>query len=52
MTSGASVPEILVTDLLNFLDMHGYNDVQEIKATEESLLFALPKELRKELNKG
>ena len=52
VTSGASVPEILVTDLLNFLDMHGYNDVQEIKATEESLLFALPKELRKELNKG
>ncbi|MCX6444897.1 MAG: 4-hydroxy-3-methylbut-2-enyl diphosphate reductase [Actinobacteria bacterium] len=51
VTSGASVPEILVTDLLNFLDMHGYNDVQEIKATEESLLFALPKELRKELNK-
>ena len=52
VTSGASVPEILVTDLLNFLDMHGYSDVQEIKATEESLLFALPKELRKELNKG
>ncbi len=52
VTSGASVPEILVTDLLNFLDMHGYNNVQEIKATEESLLFALPKELRKELNKG
>jgi 4-hydroxy-3-methylbut-2-enyl diphosphate reductase len=52
VTSGASVPEILVTDLLNFLDMHGYNDVQEIKATEESILFALPKELRKELKKS
>jgi 4-hydroxy-3-methylbut-2-enyl diphosphate reductase len=52
VTSGASVPEILVTDLLNFLDMHGYNDVQEVKATEESILFALPKELRKELKKS
>ena len=49
VTSGASVPEILVTDLLNFLDMHGYNDVQEVKATEESILFALPKELRADL---
>ena len=52
VTSGASVPEILVTDLLNFLDMHGYNDVQEVKSTEESILFALPKELRKELKKS
>jgi 4-hydroxy-3-methylbut-2-enyl diphosphate reductase len=49
VTSGASVPEILVNDLLKFLDMHGYNDVQEVKATEETLLFALPKELRKDL---
>jgi len=52
VTSGASVPEILVNDLLMFLDMHGYNDVQEVKATEETLLFALPKELRKDLNKA
>ena len=52
VTSGASVPEILVNDLLKFLDMHGYNDVQEVKATEETLLFALPKELRKDLNKA
>jgi 4-hydroxy-3-methylbut-2-enyl diphosphate reductase len=29
--------------------MHGYNDVQEVKATEESILFALPKELRADL---
>jgi 4-hydroxy-3-methylbut-2-enyl diphosphate reductase len=49
VTSGASVPEILVNDLLKFLDMHGYNDVQEVKATEETLLFALPKELRADL---
>jgi 4-hydroxy-3-methylbut-2-enyl diphosphate reductase len=49
VTSGASVPEILVTDLLKHLEMHGYHDVQEVKATEETLLFALPKELRADL---
>jgi 4-hydroxy-3-methylbut-2-enyl diphosphate reductase len=49
VTSGASVPEILVTDLLKHLDLHGYNNVEEITATEETLLFALPKELRADL---
>jgi 4-hydroxy-3-methylbut-2-enyl diphosphate reductase len=49
VTSGASVPEILVTDLLKHLDLHGYNNVEEVKATEETLLFALPKELRADL---
>ena len=49
VTSGASVPEILVNDLLKHLEVHGYLDVQEVKATEETLLFALPKELRADL---
>jgi 4-hydroxy-3-methylbut-2-enyl diphosphate reductase len=49
VTSGASVPEILVTDLLKHLDLPGYNSVEEVKATEETLLFALPKELRADL---
>ncbi len=49
VTSGASVPEILVSDLLKHLEMHGYNSVEEVKATEETLLFALPKELRADL---
>jgi 4-hydroxy-3-methylbut-2-enyl diphosphate reductase len=49
VTSGASVPEILVADLLKHLEMHGYHDVQEVKATEETLLFALPKELRADI---
>ena len=49
VTSGASVPEILVTDLLKHLDLHGFNEVEEITATEETLLFALPKELRADL---
>jgi 4-hydroxy-3-methylbut-2-enyl diphosphate reductase len=49
LTSGASVPEILVKDVLATLNEHGFNDVQEITAAEESLLFALPPELRKDM---
>jgi 4-hydroxy-3-methylbut-2-enyl diphosphate reductase len=49
VTSGASVPEILVKDVLATLSEHGYRDVQEITAAEESLLFALPPELRKDM---
>ena len=49
VTSGASVPEILVKDVLAALHEHGYQDVQEITAAEESLLFALPPELRKDM---
>jgi 4-hydroxy-3-methylbut-2-enyl diphosphate reductase len=49
VTSGASVPEILVNDLLKYLDEHGYSDVEEVRSSEETLLFALPKELRADL---
>lgn len=49
VTSGASVPEILVKDLLDWLAARGYGDVETVTAKEESLLFALPHELRKDL---
>ena len=49
VTSGASVPEILVKDVLATLAEHGFRDVEEITAAEESLLFALPPELRKDM---
>ena len=49
VTSGASVPEILVDDLLKHLSIQGFADVEEVRATEETLLFALPKELRADL---
>jgi 4-hydroxy-3-methylbut-2-enyl diphosphate reductase len=49
VTSGASVPEILVNDLLKHLKSRGFEDVQIVTASEESLLFALPPELRKDL---
>jgi 4-hydroxy-3-methylbut-2-enyl diphosphate reductase len=49
VTSGASVPEILVTDVLKSLTEMGFSDVAEVTAAEESLLFALPPELRKDM---
>ncbi len=49
VTSGASVPELLVKELLSDLAQRGFSDVKEITAMEESLLFALPPELRKDL---
>jgi len=39
----------LVTEVLKTLAEHGFNDVETITATEESLLFALPPELRKDM---
>ena len=49
VTSGASVPEELVEELLRDLADAGYGDVQQVKTAEEDLLFSLPKELRKDL---
>jgi 4-hydroxy-3-methylbut-2-enyl diphosphate reductase len=49
VTSGASVPEILVTDLLAFLAQRGFGTVEVVSAAEENLLFALPPELRRGL---
>ena len=49
VTSGASVPEILVKDVLAYLAEQGFSDVETVTAKEESLLFSLPPELRKDL---
>ena len=49
VTSGASVPEILVRELLEHLASLGFNDVEEVRAKEENLTFALPHELRRAL---
>jgi 4-hydroxy-3-methylbut-2-enyl diphosphate reductase len=49
VTSGASVPEELVQELLKWLEMHGFHDQQEVEAKKESLTFALPQNLRAEM---
>ena len=47
LSSGASVPEILVTDVLAWLAERGYGEVEEVTAAEEKQSFALPRELRR-----
>ncbi|WP_395246065.1 4-hydroxy-3-methylbut-2-enyl diphosphate reductase [Agromyces sp. MMS24-K17] len=49
VTSGASVPEGLVQEVLIDLADAGFGDVAEVKTAEEDLMFSLPKELRKDL---
>jgi 4-hydroxy-3-methylbut-2-enyl diphosphate reductase len=49
VTSGASVPESLVGDVLAWLADRGYGDVDEVTSAEEHLTFALPHELRRDL---
>ena len=48
LTSGASVPEVLVDHTLADLADAGYTQVEEVKTAEEDLQFSLPKELRKD----
>jgi len=49
VTSGASVPEDLVDGVLTFLAERGYPDAKAVHSAEESLIFALPPELRRDL---
>jgi 4-hydroxy-3-methylbut-2-enyl diphosphate reductase len=49
VTSGASVPEALVQGVLGYLADHGFPDAEAVHSAEESLIFALPPELRRDL---
>ncbi|MGO4958314.1 4-hydroxy-3-methylbut-2-enyl diphosphate reductase [Luteococcus sp. Sow4_B9] len=49
ITSGASVPEVLVDGVLEYLEGKGYPKAVEERIIEESLTFALPPELRKDM---
>ena len=49
VSSGASVPEELVEEVLAYLSRRGYGDVETIQTAEEDIQFSLPKELRKDL---
>jgi 4-hydroxy-3-methylbut-2-en-1-yl diphosphate reductase len=46
VTSGASVPEELVSSVLGKLAGYGFGTVEEVEAVEEHMTFALPRELR------
>ncbi|MFC9786357.1 4-hydroxy-3-methylbut-2-enyl diphosphate reductase [Rhodococcus sp. NPDC127528] len=47
VTSGASVPEILVSGVIDLLAEQGFHDVQTVTTANETLVFSLPRELRK-----
>ena len=49
LTSGASVPEDLVQGVIAWLADRGFPKVEEHRTTEESLIFSLPRELRRDL---
>lgn len=51
VTCGASVPELLVREVLEFLDQRGYSNVEQVTTTTETIQFALPRELREARNK-
>ena len=46
VTSGASVPEVLVRGVLERLAEYGYGTVQPVTTANETLVFALPREIR------
>jgi 4-hydroxy-3-methylbut-2-enyl diphosphate reductase len=47
VSSGASVPELLVQGVLDYLSERGFAEVQEIITADESLVFSLPRELKR-----
>ncbi|MRJ76594.1 4-hydroxy-3-methylbut-2-enyl diphosphate reductase [Aeromicrobium sp. SMF47] len=49
VTSGASVPDDLVQEVLGYLADHGHPDADAVRTADESLIFALPPELRKDM---
>ena len=52
VTSGASVPEVLVDGVLKYLTARGFPEARVATVTEESLIFALPPELRRDLKRA
>ena len=49
VSSGASVPEELVSEVLDYIATKGFGDVRTVTTAEEDIQFSLPKELRKDL---
>lgn len=48
VTAGASAPEVLVKEVIAAIDNWGFHTVREGEGAEESIVFVLPKALRKE----
>lgn len=46
VTAGASAPEILVNDVVNYLQAMGFHSLKEMNGKKEDIFFEIPKELR------
>ncbi|MBB0232562.1 4-hydroxy-3-methylbut-2-enyl diphosphate reductase [Streptomyces calidiresistens] len=49
LSSGASVPEVLVEGVMEWLAERGFDDVEVVQPVTEHIRFSLPKELRRDL---
>jgi 4-hydroxy-3-methylbut-2-enyl diphosphate reductase len=49
LTSGASVPDELVMEVLDHLAERGFTDVAEVTTADERLTFSLPQELKRDM---
>jgi 4-hydroxy-3-methylbut-2-enyl diphosphate reductase len=49
LTSGASVPDDLVLEVIDWLAARGFGEVAEVTTATEKLTFALPRELRRDM---
>ena len=47
VTSGASVPEVLVEEVVAYLSEQGFDHVEEVETVREDMSFQLPPEIRK-----
>jgi 4-hydroxy-3-methylbut-2-en-1-yl diphosphate reductase len=51
ITAGASAPESLVQEVVAHLQQWGVKDIEELQGREETIVFALPKEIREMIRK-
>jgi 4-hydroxy-3-methylbut-2-enyl diphosphate reductase len=45
VTAGASAPEVLVEDVVNYLRQRGFDTVEEVEVMPENVRFGLPPEI-------
>jgi 4-hydroxy-3-methylbut-2-enyl diphosphate reductase len=45
VTAGASAPEVLVEDVVNYLQQNGFDSVEEVEVMPENVRFGLPPEI-------
>jgi 4-hydroxy-3-methylbut-2-enyl diphosphate reductase len=45
VTAGASAPEVLVEDVVNYLHLNGFGSVEEVEVMPENVRFGLPPEI-------